>query len=137
MQSMAPATPGIRQAASQRVTLLPGVLAGALLLLSWVPRIAGNAALAWSFRGAAGVLLLWLVVLLAHVHNTGVIPTLLFRPRKQHYIQALVQTSVYLYWGYFWAPVYDYAWLLLGQLLFAYAADMLLNWSRREEYVLG
>ena len=45
--------------------------------------------------------------------------------------------SVFAYWGYFWRPVYDHAWLLVGQLLFAYAFDMLLSWSRRESYGLG
>jgi hypothetical protein len=33
--------------------------------------------------------------------------------------------------------VYDYAALLVAQLLFAYAFDMLLSWSRRGTYVLG
>jgi hypothetical protein len=58
-------------------------------------------------------------------------------PRAQHYIQSLCQLSVYAYWGWYWPPVYDFAPLLLGQLLFAYAFDMLLSWSRGEDYVLG
>ena len=45
--------------------------------------------------------------------------------------------SVYAYWGWHWPPVYDYAWLLVAQLVFAYAFDMLLSWSRRGSYVLG
>ena len=45
--------------------------------------------------------------------------------------------SVYAYWGYYWAPVYPYAPLLVGQLFFAYAFDMLLSWSRRQPYGLG
>ena len=36
-----------------------------------------------------------------------------------------------------WPPVYDFAPLLAGQLVFAYAFDMLLAWSRREDYALG
>jgi hypothetical protein len=58
-------------------------------------------------------------------------------PRAQHYIQSLCQFCVYAYWGWFWPPVYDFAPLLFGQLLFAYAFDMLLAWSREEEYLLG
>ncbi|MEQ8955831.1 MAG: hypothetical protein RL120_16990, partial [Gammaproteobacteria bacterium] len=50
---------------------------------------------------------------------------------------ALVQFSVYLYWGYHWQPVYDHLLLLFAQLLFAYSFDILLAWSRRREYVLG
>ena len=41
------------------------------------------------------------------------------------------------YWGWYWRPVYDHAWLLVGQLVFAYAFDLLLAWSRRERYTLG
>ena len=52
-------------------------------------------------------------------------------PRAQHYVQSLCQFSVYAYWGWYWPPVYDFVPLLLGQLLFAYAFDMLLAWSRR------
>ena len=42
-----------------------------------------------------------------------------------------------LYWGWYWRPVYDSAFLIVAQLVFAYAFDMLLCWSRRDTYVLG
>ena len=58
-------------------------------------------------------------------------------PRPQHYIQACCHLTVYAFWGYYWRPVYDFAPLLVGQLFFAYAFDMLLSWSRRESYGLG
>ena len=45
--------------------------------------------------------------------------------------------SVYAYWGWYWQPVYNYSWLLVAQIVFAYAFDMLLSWSRRGSYVLG
>jgi hypothetical protein len=57
--------------------------------------------------------------------------------RPQHYVQAVFQSSVFAYWGYYWRPVYEFVPLLVAQLLFAYAFDMLLAWSRRESYVLG
>ncbi len=57
--------------------------------------------------------------------------------RKQHYLQACAQGSVLLYWGWYWQPVYDAAHLLVAQLLFAYAFDMLLAWSHRDGYTLG
>ena len=44
---------------------------------------------------------------------------------------------MFAYWGWYWRPVYDFAWLLVAQLAFAYAFDMLLVWSRRGSYVLG
>jgi len=115
----------------------PAALALGVLLLGWLPRVAANDRLAWSFRGAGAALLAGLLVVHWVTWARGGACALEFRPRKQHYIQALVQTSVFIYWGYFWPPVYDYGWLLFGQLLFAYAADMLITWSRRETYVLG
>jgi hypothetical protein len=57
--------------------------------------------------------------------------------KKQHYLQACAQGSVLLYWGWYWHPVYAFTPFILAQLLFAYAFDMLLSWSRRETYTLG
>lgn len=57
--------------------------------------------------------------------------------RRQHLVQALAQCAFLLYWGWFWQPVYDAAPLIGAQLIFAYAFDMLLCWSRRDTYTLG
>ena len=58
-------------------------------------------------------------------------------PRRSTTSRACCHLSVYAYWGYYWRPVYDFAPLLVGQLLFAYAFDMLLSWSRREQLRAG
>jgi hypothetical protein len=42
-----------------------------------------------------------------------------------------------LYWGWHWRPVYDSVHLIAAQLLFAYAFDMLISWSRRDTYTIG
>ena len=57
--------------------------------------------------------------------------------RPQHYVQACAHTAIFLYWGWYWPPVYEFAYLIVAQLLFAYAFDMLLSWSRRDTYTLG
>jgi hypothetical protein len=56
---------------------------------------------------------------------------------KQHYVQACVHTSILLYWGWYWRPVYDHAYLILAQLIFAFTFDMLLQLSRHGKYTLG
>ena len=133
---------------------VPLFLTLALAALSFVPRIREQPLLAASFAGAAGLLLAWQGILALRLrrlaagaaepdggpdagipgpHPPGLVTSL----RPQHYVQAAVQLSVFLYWGYYWGPVYDHAWLLVGQLLFAYGFDMLLAWSRGERYVLG
>ena len=119
------------------ILAIPLTLTTALVVLSFAPRIQADPGLAQSFWGAALLLLVWQVLLglrLATSGETRALDTVL---RRQHYLQALVQISVFAYWGWYWRPVYDHAWLLVAQLVFAYAFDMLLAWSRRERYVLG
>ncbi|MCY4076678.1 MAG: tetratricopeptide repeat protein, partial [Acidobacteria bacterium] len=40
-------------------------------------------------------------------------------------------------WGWYWREVYDFAYLIGAQLLFAYALEALLAWSRRDRHTLG
>jgi len=122
---------------SLRAFGLPAALTLGLALLSLLPRIEAHSALARSFWGAALALGIWQVALLIRFRRAGAAPTLCVVLRPQHYVQAVVQAAVLVYWGYFWRPVYDYAWLLVAQLVFAYAFDMLLAWSRRDSYTLG
>ena len=83
------------------------------------------------------MLLVWQAVLAASRPARTELSWELATPRAQHYVQSFCQFSVYAYWGWYWPPVYAYFPLLFGQLLFAYAFDMLLAWSRRERYALG
>jgi hypothetical protein len=125
---------------SLNVLWLPVALTLGLLLLALLPRIQQSTILTASFCSAAAALVVW-AALLFRKHAATALPSrtlsieALLRP--QHYVQASVQLSVYVYWGYFYRPVYDHVWLIIAQLLFAYAFDMLLAWSRREKYVLG
>ena len=119
------------------VFLAPLGLTAGLLALSLLPRIQQSAALAWSFWGAAVGLLIWQGWLALRSRRVGAPVLLGIRPRPQHYIQACCHLGVYAYWGWYWPPVYEYALLLIGQLCFAYAFDMLLAWTRREPYGLG
>ena len=131
-----PAAPGRPGAPALSVWAVPLGLTLALAAMSLAPRVQSNAVLAGSFQAAAAALAVWQAVLRLRLRpaaprSFGV------ALRPQHYLQAAVQLSVFLYWGYHWRPVYDHAWLLAGQLLFAYAFDLLLSWSRRERHVLG
>ena len=122
---------------SLRLLVLPIALATSLALLSLLSRVGTSDVLAASFRASSVFLLLWSGVLYWQLARTRVRRSIEVVLRPQHYVQALVQFSVYAYWGYYWRPVYDHAWLIVAQLAFAYAFDMLLTWSRREKYVLG
>lgn len=133
----APGAPKPDGSRSLGVFFLPLALTALLAALSFLPRVQGNPRLVASFWGAVLLLLVWQVVLWRRLSREGkgrrFVPLL----RRQHYIQACVHTSTYAYWGFYWRPVYEYVPLLVAQLLFAYVFDMLLQWSRREEYGLG
>jgi hypothetical protein len=100
----------------------PLILTAGLFLLSLTPRVQGNEVLLASFYGAVAVLLVWLAAQLWQAQREGEYFGFFVLLRPQHYIQAMVQTSVYLYWGYYWRPVYEHVWLILAQVLFAYTA---------------
>ncbi len=117
--------------------LLPLLLTLALLALSFTARIQQSETLVWSFRAAVAALLGWLLVQFLIARQRHEVRGFSFLLRPQHYIQAMVQLSVYSYWGYYWRPVYDHATLILAQLIFAYVFDILLAWSRRRDYTLG
>ncbi len=80
---------------------------------------------------------MWNAGLLAKAHRVGRTLRLELFPKRQHYLQACAQGAVLLYWGWYWQPAHAYAPYIVAQLVFAYAFDMLLGWSRRDEYTLG
>ena len=114
---------------------IPLGFTAALLAMTAVPRVQATSILTWSFWGAGAALLIWQVVLAL----VGRRPFRIVRvpPRPQHYIQSFCHATIYAYWGWYWPPVYDFMPLLLAQLLFAYAFDILLAWSRGEDYQIG
>jgi hypothetical protein len=116
---------------------IPCAFTLALLALSFAPGLRVNPNLQRSFWYASAALLAWNALLLASARSRGRTFVLDIVLRKQHYIQACAQGTVLLYWGWYWRQVYDSAPLIVAQLLFAYAFDILLAWSRRDDYTLG
>ena len=121
----------------QRAFALPLVLTLGLVAFGLLDSVRQNPTLLWSFLGAGAALFVWNAVLFAMALRNGRALTLEVVLRKQHYLQACAQGSVLLYWGWHWHQVYDSAHLIAAQLVFAYAFDMLLGWSRRDTYTLG
>src|SRR5437773_1307922 len=120
-----------------RALALPLAFALGLVVFGFLHPVRQNAALLWSFLGAAAALMIWNAILFVAARRAGRTLTLTIDLRKQHYLQACAQGSVLLYWGWYWRPVYESVHLIAAQLLFAYAFDMLLSWSRRDAYTLG
>ena len=129
-------SPAARQPAAW-LPFLPLAFASALAVLVFLPPVRQNLRLLATFLGAAGLLAAWSLALLLAARQTGRALQLEVVLRKQHYLQACAQGLVLMYWGWYWPQVYASAHLILAQLLFAYAFDMLLGWSRRSLYTLG
>jgi hypothetical protein len=132
-----PATAGASKGERIRVLGLPLMFAFCLVAFVLLPQVRQNPPLRWSFLGAGATLIAWTAGLFASALRRHRALTLEVVLRKQHYLQACAQGSVLLYWGWYWRDVYDFAYLIAAQLIFAYAFDMLFQWSRRDDYTLG
>ena len=129
------ASAAVSTEARRTVLLLPLALSVALAAIALMPMARGNPRLMWSILGSAAILQVATAVLAMRAKGRAL--SLDVQLRSQHYLQACAQSTVLLYWGWYWRPVYEAAPLLLAQLLFAYTFDMLLAWSRRNQYTLG
>jgi len=113
--------------------LLTLIFAGFTLL----PRVNLNPHLNASFLGAAGFLLAGLCALWWSVNRSGRTLTYEFVPRRVHWVQMIMHSSVYAYWGWYWREVYHEIPLIIAQVVFLYVLDMLVCWSRRDKWILG
>jgi hypothetical protein len=122
---------------SVRLLALPVILAGALGLFCLLPRALANRSLLLSIGLAAVALLVFAGLLRQRVIATGRELKLEFLPKHVHYVQLTMHACLYAYWGWYWREVYGYVPLILAQIVFAYALDMLVCWSRRDKWILG
>ena len=116
---------------------LPFAFTLGLAAFGLLPPVRQNPHLLWAFGGAAATLFAWNAVLFRSALRNRRTLTLAIALKKQHYLQACAQCSVLVYWGVYWSPVSDSAYLIAGQLVFAYAFDTLLGWTRRDTYTIG
>jgi hypothetical protein len=120
-----------------RALRLPLAFIAGLAVFLLLPQIRESPALTASFAGASAVLAIWL----AQLHAAAVTARRTLRVevvlRPQHYLQAIAHASIFVYWGVYWPPIREAAPLIAGQIVFAYAFDMLLAWSRRDDYTFG
>lgn len=127
-----------RGAAAPRLLLsMPLACAVGLAILALSPAVHDNSRLLWALLGASALLFAWEAVLLVLAARGRCAFACEISARKQHYLQACAQSSVLLYWGWYWPRVYGSFPLILSQILFTYAFDMLLSWSRRRVWTLG
>ncbi len=117
--------------------LLPALFTLVFAGFTLLPRIHENPRLQASFLGAAAALLVGLGLLWQNLARTGRTLTFEFVPRRVHWVQMLMHSSVYAYWGWYWSEVYHEIPLILAQVVFLYVLDMLVCWFRRDKWILG
>lgn len=99
--------------------------------------LTSNGVLRWTFVDAAVALLVWCAALYWGIRRSPRELAIEFLPRQQHWVQALTQGSLILYWAINTPLVFAFFPFIFAQLVFAYAVDSLLSWSRRNVYALG
>ena len=120
---------------SLRCLAAPAAFALALSAFAALPSVRASQTLLLTFTITPGLLLAWTALLFVRARARPI--RWHFVLRRPHWLQPLVQGSVYIYWGLAWPEVFHSAHFILAQILFAYAFDMLLFWSRSEDYELG
>jgi len=116
---------------------LPAVLSGVLAIFCLLPRAQSNRALEISIGLAVAALLAFATVLGLRAAATGRTLKIEFLPKPVHYVQLVMHSCLYAYWGWYWREVYHYVPLILAQIVFCYALDMLVCWSRRDRWIAG
>ncbi|HET9271890.1 MAG TPA: hypothetical protein VFO31_27115 [Vicinamibacterales bacterium] len=132
----APAATFSTKLSAGRAFLLNGVFLVGLMVLSQRDVLQERPVVRASIFAAALILLAWSALLFG-VLRRGQKVAFEIVLLRQHYLQACLQGSLILYWGYYWREVYHAAPLIVAQLLFAYAFDSLLSWTHRRYFALG
>lgn len=130
-------SPGTLTLEPHRALAIPILFITGLASLALYHPVRQNPRLLWSVLASAMVLLAWSGISFLSARRHGRTFELAVALRPQHYVQACAHSAIFLYWGWYWAPVYAHVYLIVAQLAFAYAFDMLLGWSRRRIYTLG
>lgn len=109
----------------------------AFLLLSCIALFKTDEPDPWMHFSVGIGLLIWAGGVFFCFRRKGVCPSFGLVLVRAHYVQALMHTCIFLYWGYYWRNVYQTCHLIIGQILFLYAFDMLLSLTRRRHLHLG
>jgi TPR repeat protein len=122
---------------SRKSLLIPLALTGLFLALGLFSRARANSHLLWTYIGVGTFFFIWQLSLFAGSGRTTRRFAWEFVAVRSHYIQALMQLCIYVYWGWYWRNVYAEAPLILSQVVFFYVFDALLTWSRGQTWRLG
>lgn len=117
-----------------KITLVLTILFAAILT---VPTVRANGHLVRTVVALSGALLSWQAILWVLARRRGWTFDFELVAVKSHYVQASVQFSILLYWGWFAKDVYGQLPLIFGQVVYLYLLEALLTWSRGRKWRFG
>lgn len=126
-------SPPPRLVPTSAVIALVALLLGLMVAAGFLPRIAGSAPVQRAIWGAAAIALVWGGVLVARRRPL----TAELVIRRPHWVQVVMHTTIFVYWGLYVDLVGETAPLILVQIPLAYLIDLLLAWSRGRRWQLG
>lgn len=97
----------------------------------------GRVALALSVLAAAALVAAWQAMLVSTATSSGQALRIENGVRQPHFVQGILQCGLYAYWGLYWDGVWQYAPLIGVQLVFAYALESVLSWSKYRVWRAG
>jgi len=130
-------TIGVGAGRSTLPSLLPLAFIAGLVVLATTQRIASFPVLEATFLATAALLCVWYAALVLRARARRQPLAVEVVTVRTHYVQALVQSSVYLYWATAWPFIAGQFPLILAQWCFAYACTMLIAWTRRGKAEIG
>jgi hypothetical protein len=113
------------------------LLSSALFAFAVLFGVQGRVALAISILGACVFIGAWQWMLLSITKSNGQSLQVSRFIRQPHYVQAMLQLCLYMYWGLYWDGVWNFVPLILVQLVFAYAIDSVLSWTKYRHWRIG
>jgi hypothetical protein len=121
----------------ERFPVLPLAIAAVLAGYVLFPPVRDSQGLKTAFLGVSAVLTAWSLALVVLGRSSGRLFPVERSIVKAHWVQACAQTTILLYWGWYARAVYEQIPLIIGQMLFVYALDALLTWSRGQTWRIG
>lgn len=120
-----------------RFVAFPALLACVLFLFLLLPRVHDNSRLLESFLLAGGSLLVLAAIVAQRVKHSNRALEISFAAVKAHYVQAAVQATIYVWWGWHWHDVRAQVPLIVAQLVYVYALDGLIAFLRGRPWRIG
>lgn len=128
---------GKKKTDNSKPLALPLLAIVLLAAFCFLPQVNSQPALLLSFGLSVVALGVVFLFLLFSVRSAGRALTYQFVPNRVHYVQMVMHSSIFVYWGLYWNEVYHEIPLILAQVVFLYALDMMVCWWRRDNWILG